>query len=138
MEIIAFSCKNVVMFLAGLFFLSMTNILINFPKWELGAIMNYMRVVKEKTLRDYWEHHANVRGPLEAWYEHVRRANWTTPQDVQKDYGDDAILPSNRAVFNIKGKDYRLVVQFHYKSGIMFIRFIGTHAEYNHIDATKI
>jgi mRNA interferase HigB len=112
--------------------------LLKIPKMGTRAIMLNMRVVKEKTLRDYWERHADVRGPLEAWYEHVRRVNWVTPKDVQRDYGDDVILPENRAVFNIKGKDYRLVVQFHYKSGIVFIRFIGTHAEYNRIDATKI
>ncbi len=113
-------------------------ILLNFPKWELGVTMGDMRVVKEKTLREYWERHADIRGPLEAWYEHVRRVSWATPQNVQRDYGDDVILPGNRAVFNIKGKAYRLVVQIHYKSGIVFIRFIGTHAEYDRIDATTI
>jgi mRNA interferase HigB len=97
-----------------------------------------MRVVKGKTLRDYWERHADVRGPLEAWYEHVKRVYWATPKDVQRDYGDDVILPDDRAVFNIKGNDYRLIVKFHYKSRIIFIRFIGTHAEYDRIDATKI
>ena len=97
-----------------------------------------MRVLKKKTLTDYWEQHAEIRGPLAAWYEHVKRVNWMTPKDVQRDYGDDVILPNNRAVFNIKGNDYRLVVEFHYKSGLAFIRFIGTHAEYSRIDATKI
>lgn len=96
-----------------------------------------MRVITERRLRIFWEQHAEARGPLEAWLEHVRRAEWTMPSDVQKDYGDDVILPNNRAVFNIKGNKYRLVVHIHYKSQILFVRFIGTHTEYDHIDVAK-
>jgi mRNA interferase HigB len=97
-----------------------------------------MRVLKVKTLRDYWEQHADSQGPLEAWYEHAKRARWTTPADVRRDYGTASILPNNRVVFNIKGNNYRLVVQLHYKSGIVFIRFIGTLAQYDSIDATRV
>lgn len=97
-----------------------------------------MRVVKRKTLQDFWRNHADARGPLEAWLEHVVRATWEKPSDIQVDFGDDVILPNNRAVFNIKGNNYRLVVHIHYSSKIFFIRFIGTHAEYNKIDATTI
>jgi len=97
-----------------------------------------MRIIKRKTLQDFWADHADAKGPLKAWIEHVERSTWKAPMDVQADYGPDAVLPDNRAVFNIKGKRYRLVVHIHYKSGIVFIRFIGTHAEYNKIDATSI
>jgi mRNA interferase HigB len=97
-----------------------------------------MRVIAQKTLRDYWENHSQARRPLQAWLEHVQRAAWKKPSDVQKDYGNDVILPNNRAVFNIKGNDYRLVVHIHYKSQIIFIRFIGTHKEYDRIDAATI
>jgi mRNA interferase HigB len=97
-----------------------------------------MRVIAQKTLREYWEKHSQARRPLQAWLEHVQRTAWEKPTDVQKDYGGDVILPNNRAVFNIKGNDYRLVVHIHYKSQIIFIRFIGTHKEYDRIDAATI
>jgi mRNA interferase HigB len=97
-----------------------------------------MRVIAVKTLRIFWEKHADACGPLEAWLEHVKRSNWINPSDLQKNYGADAVLPNNRAVFNIKGNHYRLIVQIHYKSSICFIRFIGTHAEYDKVDVRKV
>lgn len=97
-----------------------------------------MWVVKKKTLVEFWEKHADSRGPLESWYDFAKRAKWTTPQDVQKDYGDNVMIGNDRAVFNIKGNDYRLVVVFHFNLKKMYIRFIGTHAEYNRIDAKKV
>jgi mRNA interferase HigB len=97
-----------------------------------------MRVIAKKTLDEFCRRHAEVESPLRAWYDHVKRANWLTPADVQRDYGSDVILPNNRAVFNIKGNNYRLVVAINYKTRIVFIRFIGTHAEYDDIDARMI
>jgi mRNA interferase HigB len=97
-----------------------------------------MRVIAEKTLRLFWEKHADARGSLEAWLEHVKRSHWQNPAELSKDYGDEVILPHNRAVFKIKGNQYRLIVQIHYKSSICFIRFIGTHSEYDKIDVMKV
>ena len=97
-----------------------------------------MRVIAQRTLREYWEKHPQVRRPLQAWLEHVQRATWKTPSDLRQDYGDEVILPNNRAVFNIKGNNYRLVVHIHYKSQIIFVRFIGTHKAYDRIDVTMI
>lgn len=97
-----------------------------------------MRVISRTRLRVCWEQHAEAEGPLKAWYDHVEHADWHTPADVQKDYGDDAVLPKNRAVFNIKGKKYRIVVVIHYNRQVVYIRFVGTHAEYNDINATTI
>ena len=97
-----------------------------------------MRIISERILREYWEAHADTRGPLEAWLEFVRRAKWEKPADAQKAYGDDVVISSRRLVFNIKGNNYRLVADVHYNSGILFIRFIGTHAEYNKIDAKTV
>lgn len=97
-----------------------------------------MRVLAEKTLRLFWEQHADAKGPLQVWYDHASHANWQTPADVQRDYGDDAILPNNRAVFNIKGKKYRIVAVISYKYRFVYIRFVGTHAEYNKIDVATI
>jgi mRNA interferase HigB len=79
-----------------------------------------------------------VKPQLQAWLENAERAKWETPRDIQSIYGNDAVLPDNRAVFNIKGNKYRLVVQVHYNTGIVYIRFIGTHAEYDRIDALTI
>jgi len=99
---------------------------------------NYpMHVISKKTLREYWEDHANIRGDLEAWYDHVRNARWSTPSDIQKDYRSASILPDNRVVFNLKGNQYRLVVRINYEYHTVFIRFVGTHADYDRIDATK-
>ena len=97
-----------------------------------------MRIIAERTLRIFWEQHADARGALEAWADHTRQVQWNSPSEVQHDYGPDVILPNNRAVFNLKGNKYRLVAHIHYKSRILFIRFVGTHAEYNRIDAANI
>ena len=97
-----------------------------------------MRIIALGTLRTFWESHMDAQGWLEAWYDHVSHVNWATPADVQKDYGDDVILPNNRAVFNVKGNRYRLVVKFEYKFQMVYIRFIGTHAEYDRIDVLTI
>lgn len=97
-----------------------------------------MHIISRKKLVEFWEQHVDAEGSLRAWYDHAKKAHWLTPMDVQKNYGDDAILPDNRAVFNIKGNRYRLVVRFNYAAQSIYIRFVGTHAEYDQIDATKI
>ncbi len=97
-----------------------------------------MRVISKKILRACWERHADVKRPLQAWLEDIERADWKTPRDVQKAYGDDAVLPDNRVVFNIKGNRYRIVTKIHYNTGIVYIRFVGTHAEYDRIDVLTI
>jgi mRNA interferase HigB len=97
-----------------------------------------MRVVAKSTVDDYTEEHAEAREKMKAWYDFVKHADWHAPADVQKDFGEDAVLPNNHAVFNIKGNKYRIVVHIHYISQIVFIRFVGTHAEYDKIDATVI
>ena len=97
-----------------------------------------MRITAEKRLYKYWKKNPNARGALEAWVEHVRRAKWNSPQELAEDYGIDTVHPGNRAVFNIKGNHYRLVAHIHYKSHRLFIRFIGTHEEYNKIDVSTI
>jgi mRNA interferase HigB len=86
----------------------------------------------------FWSQHAEAEGALKAWYDHVKRAHWQTPADIQKDYGMDAILADNRAVFNIKGNRYRLVVRINSGAQSIYIRFIGTHAEYDRVDVKKI
>lgn len=97
-----------------------------------------MRIISRKTLREFWEKHALAKRPLQAWLEEAKRADWKRPSDIQQIYGDDVILPDNRAVFNIRGNHYRLVVKIHYNRGIIYIRFIGTHKKYDRIDAMTI
>ncbi len=97
-----------------------------------------MRIVAEKTIHEYWEKHSEARGGLEAWIEHVRRAKWDTPQDLAKDYGSDTVQPDNRAIFNISKNRYRIIAHIHYRSQILFILFVGSHAEYDRIDARTI
>ena len=97
-----------------------------------------MRVIKRPTLRTFWEVHRDAEDELKAWYAEAERAQWKTPQDILKRYNSADILSGNRVVFNIKGNHYRLVAQIHYNTGIVYIRFVGTHAEYDRIDAERI
>jgi mRNA interferase HigB len=97
-----------------------------------------MRVITLKTLTAFWEKHPVAEGALKAWYAEAERAKWKTPQDILDKYRYADILPGNRVVFNIKGNHYRLVVTIHYNTGTVYIRFIGTHAEYDRIDAETI
>ena len=97
-----------------------------------------MRVIARKTLRNFYEQHADSKTPLEAWFHEAAAARWREPQDLKRRYASADVLPGNRVVFNIKGNAYRLVVKIHYRTRIVFIRFVGTHAEYDKIDATTI
>lgn len=97
-----------------------------------------MRIFTERTLREYWERH-NVAGPsLRAWLKHTEQARWSSPLQVKADYPSASIISNNRVVFNIKGNDYRLVVHINYLKGLVYIRFIGTHAEYDRINAAEV
>ncbi len=97
-----------------------------------------MRIISRKALKTFWMRHADAQQALQAWYADVKRANWRGPADVKRIYKNASILPNNRVVFNIKGNRYRLVVAVNYPAPIVYIRFVGTHAEYDKIDATTI
>lgn len=97
-----------------------------------------MRVIAIKTLSQFWARHRDAEPALRAWYAEAKSAGWRHPQDILDRYHSADILPGNRVVFNIKGNQYRLVVKIHYNTGVVYIRFIGAHAEYNRIDAEKI
>lgn len=96
------------------------------------------RIIAKRTLKEFWEKHADAEQYLKTWYETVKQADWRNPNDVKNTYVTASILTGNRVVFNIKGNDYRLIVKFNYQRQWMFIRFVGTHAEYDRIDATTI
>jgi mRNA interferase HigB len=97
-----------------------------------------LRVIAKKTLRDFWEKHADCEEQLKSWYYEAESTNWKSPNEIKKDYPSASILADNRVVFNIKGNKYRLIVKINYDYGVTWIRFVGTHAEYDKIDANKI
>jgi len=97
-----------------------------------------MRIIARKTLRMFWEQHHDAQQTLQAWYHDVKRAEWQTPNDIKTIYRNASLVGSNRIVFNIKGNKYRLVVAVSYQHQIVFIRFVGSHSEYNKIDASTI
>ena len=97
-----------------------------------------MRIISRRMLRDFYEKHPDATIPLQTWYHDVQRAAWKNPADITTVYKNASILPGNRAVFNIKGNRYRLVVVIVYQHGVVYIRFVGTHAEYDRIDVAKI
>jgi len=99
-----------------------------------------MRVIAKKTLRKFWTmpNRSDSKGPLEAWHSEVQRANWSTPQVVKDQFRSASILKNNRMVFNIAGNKYRLIVSIDYPRQVVFIKFVGTHKQYDQIDAEKI
>ena len=97
-----------------------------------------MRIIKKKTLRDFWEKHAETEQPLKAWYHDVKKCSWTKSDDILKDFPKARPIKNNRCIFEINQNDYRLIVETHYNRGIIYIRFVGTHEEYDKIDATTI
>jgi len=101
-------------------------------------IRRVKRIFSKRTLREYWEKEHESRPYLETWYESVKKANWTKPSDIQKFYATVSILKGSRVVFNIKGNSYRLVAKINYEKSWLFIRFIGTHKEYDQINAEEI
>jgi mRNA interferase HigB len=97
-----------------------------------------MRIIALKTLRTFWEKHPAARQAMQAWYHDAKHADWTSPTDIKAMYRNASIVGNNRVVFNIKGNQYRLVVAVQYQYGIVYIRFVGTHQEYDRIDVQTI
>ena len=97
-----------------------------------------MRVIALGALRAFWNRHPDAEIPLRSWYAAASRAGWSRPAEVKAAYRNASFIANNRIVFNIKGNDYRLVVAVHYNRGMIFIRFLGTHREYDRIDASTI
>ena len=100
-----------------------------------------MRVIAKRTLREFWEsspQYADARKPLEAWHEEAIRATWQSPQALKAQFRHASVLKNHRAVFNIAGNKYRLVVAIDYGRQAMFVKFIGTHRQHDDIDAETI
>jgi mRNA interferase HigB len=100
-----------------------------------------MRVIALSTLKAYWEVHPEYKDVMEpalAWYRHTLKADWATPAELKSDFSTVSVLKDGRAVFNLAGNKYRLVVWINYHYRVVYIRFIGTHAQYDRIDAQTV
>ena len=97
-----------------------------------------MRVVAKKILREFWEKYNDSEQQLKTWYKETSKADWKNPTEIKAEYSKASILKSGRVVFNICRNKYRLVVEINYLRRWVFVRFIGTHAEYDKIDANNI
>jgi mRNA interferase HigB len=97
-----------------------------------------MRILALSTLRAFWEMHPMAKAPLCNWYAEASGADWATPDAIKAAHRNASFLADNRVVFNIKGNDYRLIVKVHYNRRMMFVRFVGTHKQYDAIDAERI
>lgn len=89
-------------------------------------------------LRAFWHQHPDAEQPLKAWFEEASKASWKQPSDIKAQYRNASILKNRRVVFNIKGNEYRLVVAIAYRLQIVYVKFIGTHQQYDATDAHTI
>ena len=97
-----------------------------------------MRVIALATLRNFWQKHPEAEQPLKAWHDEAARAAWKKPTDIKAQYRNASILKNRRVVFNVKGNDFRLVVAVAYRIGVVYVKFVGTHAQYDAIDAENV
>ena len=97
-----------------------------------------MRVIAKKILRDFWEKHNDCEQQLKSWFQEAEKANWINSNQIQSEYPNSRVIENNRVVFNIKGNNYRLIIKVNYKYGMIWIRFVGTHAEYDKINPKTI
>jgi mRNA interferase HigB len=97
-----------------------------------------MRVIAVSTLRAFWKRYPDAEQPLKAWYEEATSASWAQPADIKAQYRSASVLKNRRVVFNIKGNDYRLIVAIAYKLQIVYVKFVGTHKQYDAVDAETV
>lgn len=109
--------------------------MLSFPFWEQAS---FMRIISRKALHEFSQAQPSAKVPLDAWYAEVHRARWVNFAEVRQRFNAADAVSGNRVIFNIGGNQYRLVVKIAYLSGIVFVRYIGTHAEYDRINAQTI
>ena len=108
---------------------------------QVGTILWTVRVIAVSTLKSFWKsrpQYGDAEGPTLAWYREVLKADWSNPAQVKQQFGNASILQDGRVVFNIAGNKYRIVVWINYPYRVAYVRFIGTHAQYDAIDAQTI
>lgn len=97
-----------------------------------------MKIISVKNLRDFWAEYPDAEQPLRAWVDEATKADWKNPAEIKEQYRSASILKNRRVVFNIKGNSYRLIVAIAYQRGWVFVKFIGTHRQYDTINAETI
>lgn len=97
-----------------------------------------MRVISIKILREFWERHSDCQQQLKSWFQETSKAEWKNPNEIKLEYPSASLIGDNRVVFNIKGNHYRIIVKINFEYKMVWIRFVGTHSEYDKIDANKI
>jgi mRNA interferase HigB len=97
-----------------------------------------VRIIAKKILREFWEIHPDCEQQLKSWFQEAGKAEWKNSNQIKQEYPSASILNNNRVVFNIKRNDYRLIVKINYDYQMMWIRHIGTHVEYDKVNANKI
>lgn len=97
-----------------------------------------MRVISKKILREFWKKHSDCEQQLKSWFQETSKAEWKNPNDIKCEYPSASFLVGNRVVFNIKGNNYRIIAKINYEYQMVWIRFVGKHADCDKIDATKI
>jgi len=97
-----------------------------------------VRIIAKRTLREFWEKHADCKEQLKAWYRETEKASWNHTNELKTEYPSASILKGNRIVFNIKGNKYRLIVRMNFDYQLCWILFIGTHAQYDKINANSL
>lgn len=97
-----------------------------------------LRIVARSTLSVFWKKHPPAAGPLKAWFAEAKKASWGSTDDIKKAYASASIINSERVVFNIGGNKYRLVVAIWWRGQVVWVKFVGTHAEYDKIDVSKV
>jgi len=109
------------------------------PSWsQSGNDAHGVRIIAKPTLREFWRRTPQAEEPLKAWYADARAADWTSPEVIRQRHARASVLRGNRVVFDIGGKKYRLVVRINYAYRVVYIRFVGTHADYDRIDAETV
>jgi len=93
-----------------------------------------MRIIYRKALIDFYKLHLDSKSSLESWFHEAKQARWKTPANIRAHYSSASIVKNSRVVFNICGNKYRLLVKVEYSLGVIFIRFVGTHNDYDKID----
>jgi len=97
-----------------------------------------MRIIAKRTLREFWEQHPDAKESLLAWYREVEKEDWRQPVHMKGKYRNASIVKGNRVVFNIKGNNYRLVVKINYSYRTVYVRFVGTHVDYDAVDVEVV
>lgn len=97
-----------------------------------------MRIIATSVLVNYYQRYPETEQPLKAWIAEVRKAQWQTAHDIKSQYKNASILKNRRVVFNIKGNEHRLIVAIAFRMGAVYIKFIGTHAEYDKLNANAV